>query len=156
MKVEVSEKQIVSIKEFMESYVGKGYTGNSKLTHREMQMFLYEKGQYIPERVSFDRVRQEQLLTGEYLAVKDESSQIIFYKNPKRLNFKSLLSELSSKANIEKTKQARRHNLIEQGYQEAINGVVRTEDLEEATYSISKPNRQKQFVNTKGYRRKHY
>ena len=44
MKVVVSEKQIVSIKEFMESYVGKEYTGNKKLTHREMQMFLYEKG----------------------------------------------------------------------------------------------------------------
>jgi len=153
MKVIISEKQIVSIEEFMTNYLGKQYDGNSKLTHNEMLMFLYEKGSIIPEQVNFKKITNEKLLTGDYIAVKDEASRILFYQNPIKTSLKGLLIELQSKANLEKTKNARRQNINEQGYVEAINGIVKKEDLTDE-YTYIETNRQRQFV--KGYKKRHY
>jgi len=99
IKIELSKKQIISIKEFMINYLEKEYTGDRKLTHKEMQMFLWSKGIEVPQRVNFERVKKEHLLTGDYLAVKDECSQILFYKNPNRLKLSCLLNELQSQTN---------------------------------------------------------
>ena len=101
-------------------------------------------------------VKTEQILTGEFIAVRDESSKILFYVNPKRLSLNSLLNELNSKANLERTNEARRHNLLEQGYQEAINGVVKIEDIEEEQYYYAKPNRNRQFVKSQKHKTKRY
>ena len=156
MKMVVSEKQIISIGEFMENYLGIKYTRDNKLTHVEMLMFLRDKGNDIPERVNFDKIKKEQLLTGDFLAVKDEASKILFYKNPINMKLKNLLSELKSQANLEQTRKARRYNLNEQGYQEAVNGVVKKEDLEEEEISLAKPNRQKQLIRADYYKKRHY
>lgn len=156
MKMVVSEKQIISIREFMENYLGIKYTRDNKLTHVEMLMFLRDKGNDIPERVNFDKIKKEQLLTGDFLAVKDEASKILFYKNPINVKLKNLLSELKSQANLKQTRKARRYNLNEQGYQEAVNGVVKKEDLEEEEISLAKPNRQKQLIKENYYKKRHY
>jgi len=61
VKVVVSDKQIISIEEFMNNYLGVvDYKG--RLTHRSMCEYLFEKGIMIPERVNFNSVNKESLL----------------------------------------------------------------------------------------------
>ena len=90
-KVFVSKKQIISIEEFMENYIGKQYDGDNKLTHREMMLYLYEKGLKVPRKVSFDIVRKETILNGTYIVVKDNASQVLIYENPRLKSLYSLL-----------------------------------------------------------------
>lgn len=141
-KVLISEKQIVSIEEFMENYVGKTYTWSDKLTHNKMVEYLLDKGISVPERMSFDRVRKEDFLNGNIVAVKDKTSKIIIYKNP-RINLNTLLYELQSKENIRRMKKVRNEILKQLGYQEKATGIVNTEEDEQ--YTVEKGNRQKRL-----------
>lgn len=143
-KVVVSSKQIIKIDEFMRNYIGKEYSWNGKITHRQMELFLIEKHISIPKRVSFDLVSKESLLKGDYIAVKDEKNQTLIYENPRKYSLNSLLSELHTRENEKRTKQSRLAILKELGYQEAVNGVVRQE--EDIEYPLEHNNRQKQFV----------
>lgn len=156
-KLIVSKQQIIPIEEFMEKYVGKIYDGQEKLTHHVMEMYLYEKGLAQVEKVSFDKVNNENLLNGTYIVVKDNRGQRIVYRNP-RSSFKSLEEELRTLENLKKTRQARYLFLKEQNYSVAQNGVVNKEEIVEQEYMIEKPNRQKILVKgyRKGYQRSHY
>lgn len=156
-KLMISKKQIISIEEFMNQFVLKEYDGNSKLTHKEMIRFLSEKGVRIPEKVSFDIVHKEDFLKGTYIAVKDNASQILVYKNPRNYSFASLLQELNTSENLKRIQKVRKEVLRTFGYQEQKHGVVNLADLEEE-YTLESPNRQKQFIirNNTMYRKKHY
>lgn len=156
-KVVVSEKQIVSIDEFMNSYLGIKYDRKEKLTHRNMECFLYEKGRTIPKRVSFDTVTKEKLLTGDYITVKDEVNKIIIYKNPRK-SLDMLCAELNSYKNKEMVKRNRKEILSSMGLIDTNMGVLDKKDLEKEEYKIEKENRQKQFVICKNIymRKRHY
>lgn len=156
-KVVISEKQIINIDEFMNQYIGKEYDGNSKLTHKEMNRFLVEKGICPPKKVNFNLVHKEDFLNGTYIVVKDHNSQILIYKNPKNYSFSSLLQELNSPQNLKRVEKTRKQILRTLGYQEEINGVISREDLEE-DYILESPNRQKQFIirNNTMYRKRNY
>ncbi len=156
-KVFVSEKQIVSIDEFMNSYLGIKYDRKEKLTHRNMECFLYEKGRTIPKRVSFDTVTKEKLLTGDYITVKDEANKILIYKNPRK-SLDMLCAELNTERNKKIIKQKRKEVLYSMGLIDTNMGVLDKEDLEKEEYRIEKENRQKQFVicKNKYLRKKHY
>lgn len=141
-KVFISEKQIVSIEEFMANYIGKEYSWTDKLTHNKMYEFLMEKGIDIPKKVNFEKVRKEDFLTGNIIAVKDRASKIIIYKNP-RTNLNTLLYELQTMENKKRMKKVRNELLKQLGYQEKASGIVNTEDDEH--YTIEKINRQKRL-----------
>lgn len=141
-KVLISEKQIVGIKEFMENYIGKEYTWTDKLTHNKMVEYLLSKGIAIPQRMSFDKVNKEDFLNGNIVAVKDKTSKIIIYRNP-RMNLNTLLDELQAKENIKRMKQVRNEILRQLGYQEMTSGLVKEEYEEQ--YPIEKLNRQKKL-----------
>lgn len=141
-KVLISEKQIVSIEEFMENYVGKTYTWSDKLTHNKMVEYLLDKGISVPQRMSFDNVRKEDFLNGNIVVVKDKASKIIIYKNP-RMNLNTLLYELQSKENIKRMKQVRNEILKQLGYQEKASGIVNI--VKDEQYTIEKINRQKRL-----------
>lgn len=143
-KVIVSGKQIVSIEEFMVNYLGVVYD-KGKLTHRDMCMYLMEKGKKIPDRVNFNNVNKESLLNGTYIVVKDKNSQILIYKNPRCNSLESLLQELQSSANLNNLKKVRRQLLSDLGYRETVDGAFNQENVD-YDYAIEKPNRQKQFV----------
>ncbi len=98
-KVIISKKQILNIQEFMANYIGKVYDKEKKLTHNEMYEYLMEKGIPIPKRANYDYVDKESLLKGTYLIVKDETSQIIIYKNP-RMDLEVLLEQLQVQNNF--------------------------------------------------------
>ena len=156
-KVNVSEKQIVSINEFMDSYLGIKYDKKEKLTHRTMEYFLFEKGRIVPKRVSFDTVTKEKLLTGDYITVKDEVNKIIIYKNPRK-SLDMLCAELNTEKNRKIIKQKRKEILSSMGLIDTNMGVLDKKDLEKEEYKIEKENRQKQFVICKNtyLRKKHY
>ena len=155
-KVIVSGKQIIKISEFMRNYLGKEYTWSGKITHKQMEMFLLEKNTKVPKKVSFNLVSKEAILKGDYIAVKDESSRILIYENPRKHSLDSLLSELHSSENLKKMKQARKQILKSLGYKDAINGVV--EEETEIEYPLEHSNRQKKFVisGSNARRKKHY
>lgn len=104
-KVMISKKYIISIEQFMENYLSIRYTGNSKLTHNEMNNYLLEKGRKIPVRESFKRVDKEKILTGNVIAVKDKNCQVIIYQNPINKSFESLLEELKSKTELKQLRE---------------------------------------------------
>ena len=110
-KVYVSKKQIVDIEEFMRLYIGKEYTWNLKLTHKNMELFLKEKGKALPKRVCFDSILKEDILTGNFIVVKDKASQILVYKNP-RITLTELLIDLKMNYN-EDDMQLRRNKVLE-------------------------------------------
>lgn len=92
MGFKVSKKYILDIKEYMVNFLNIHYTGYNKLTHKEMNIFLREKNRYTPDRVSFSKIKKEDILRGRCLLVKDELNQIIPYSNPR--NLERLMSEL--------------------------------------------------------------
>ena len=92
MSFKVSEKYILNIKEYMINFLGVSYTGCNKLTHKEMNIFLCEKKHCVPDRVSFSKIKKEDILKGKCLLVKDELNQIIPYSNP--MSLEKLMSEI--------------------------------------------------------------
>ena len=156
-KVIVSEKQIVSIEEFMNNFLGIKYDRDEKLTHRSMEEFLYDKGKNIPRKVSFNDVTKEKLLTGDYIVVKDESNKIIIYKNPRK-SLDMLYRELSSAQNKKTMKKNRKEILTSMGLIDTNIGVLEKTDLEKEEYKLEKANRQKQFIICKNtyLRKRHY
>ncbi|MEE3343365.1 MAG: hypothetical protein VZS44_04665 [Bacilli bacterium] len=101
MSLKVSKKYILSIDEFMDNFLRTPYTGKNKLTHKEMKFFLKEKKKDIPKIISFRRIKQEDILRGKYLLVKDDVGKKIAYENPQKLDLilNELLLQQSAKAN---------------------------------------------------------
>lgn len=131
-KLFMGKKQIIGIKEFLQNYYDMIYTGQNKLTHYEMNMFLSEKGEIIPFRCDFRNVDKESILKGNVIAVKDAAGQVLIYKNPRRVNFDDLLAELTSRRKkVERLKKVKKE-------------ILKIEEIEEE-YEL-KRNRYKKFI----------
>ncbi len=83
--MKVSKKYIISIWEFMENYYGVIYDGSYKLTHDELSYYLKEEKSLPVKRSSFKDTKDEEILNGNIILVKDEVGKIIPYINPHRL-----------------------------------------------------------------------
>ena len=147
-----SEKYIIGIHDFINNYVlanGKEYDGIYKLTHKELGIYLSEKGYSTPDRISFRKVKNSDILMGEILLVKDETGQVIAYRNPKLKNLDLLLKELKSKENKKNMLKRRREILKESGYIETRRGdIVEERLIDEKEETIThKINRNKKLVN---------
>ena len=152
MKRKVSKKYIITIEEFMENYLGKVYNGNSKLTHNEMYIYLKSKNMGIPRRVAFKCIKDEDILNGNILYVKDKENKIIVYRNPKHIDLKILLNELKSEKSKRNSMIARRTYLKSIEYVQLSNGcVIKEEDLEENQVRCI-DNRTKKLINRDGYK----
>lgn len=154
MVKKMSKKYIIDIKDFMEFYIGKKYDGNFKLTHSEMSMYLNFNmgGGYKLNRIPFRNIKNEDILKGSVLCVKDETGQIIAYRNPRVLSTKSLLNELKEKGSIVKTMRVRRSYLRSLGYIELPSGdIVSENDLEE-NQERCMDNRTRKLINRDGYK----
>ena len=79
----VSKKYILNINKFMENFLGIEYVGENKLTHKEMNLYLSEKRLPKPNRISFYSIKEEDVLKGKCLFVKDEINKVLPYENPK-------------------------------------------------------------------------
>ncbi len=146
-KIYVSEKETIGIREFMDVYLGVKYTKDKRLTHREMEFYLIEKGKKLPHRVSLDKVNKNKLANGSYLVVREESKnkkkgKKIIYENPLMTSFGNLLAELEMTKDHKKLKEIRKSILDKKNLFESSFGDV-VEIGEEQFEVTIKYNRQK-------------
>lgn len=154
----VSKKYIINIREFMSNYVEVSYDKERKLTHNEMNLYLYEKGRKAVEYIRFKSIKSEDILLGNVLLVKDEIGKVIPYANPKINNLKALLKELNSVESQKRTKTKRINTLKSMGYVETKSGDVIKSSLidEEEDVITCKRNRAKKLVNKNMHKMKGY
>ena len=105
----ISEKQIVSIREFLENYCSLRCSWRGKMTHKRMTEFLSLKGRHVI-RGKIGEITKEEKLTGKFIYVKDEVGKIIPYKNP-NMELEKLHINLLINSNPEKLRQRRLKNL---------------------------------------------
>lgn len=108
----ISRNQLISIREFLENYCCLKCTWKGKLTHKRMKEFLTLRGKSITKG-KIGEITKEEKLKGEYLYVKDETGQVIPYKNPS-LSFRRLQVSLFLNQNKQKLEQIRLSLLKEQ------------------------------------------
>ena len=108
----ISEKQIISIREFLENYCSLRCSWKGKMTHKRMIEFLSIKGKHVT-RGKFGEITKEEKLTGRFIYVKDETGKIIPYKNP-NMDLEKLHINLLVKYNPEQSRQRRLKNLQEE------------------------------------------
>ena len=113
LKLSISSKNIISVEEFMDVYLGVPYTGKEKLTHKVMASYLYSKSKKPPKRATMALVKKDCILTGRYIFVKDVAGQIIPYMNPRSINLKDLQMQLNSESR-KKDLEEIRAKIIEQ------------------------------------------
>ena len=126
----VSKKQLVNMREFLENYCSLTCNWKGKMTHKRMLEFLAENGKYVVRGI-IGEITDEEKLTGKYLYVKDETGQIIPYKNP-TMDIIRLRNSLITNTNKERLNQIRLNCLREQNltYDEFGN-VITIEEYEE-------------------------
>ena len=108
----ISEKQIISIREFLENYCSLRCSWRGKMTHKRMMEFLSMKGRHIV-RGKIGEITKEEKLTGKFIYVKAEIGKIIPYKNP-NMELEKLHINLLINSNPEKLRQRRLKNLQEE------------------------------------------
>lgn len=153
--MKVSAKYVIEIRKFMMNFVfndkdvNKGVVFDGKLTHDDMNLYLFDKKYRIPKRAKFNQIKKTDLLSGKILLIKDEIGKVIPYHNPRITNIEMLEEELHSLENKKRTYKARREFLKSQGYVETCRGDVIEKQLidEEEDYITSKINRNKVLVN---------
>ena len=126
----LSKKQVISIYDFLTNYLGKSYEVNDILSHRDMCIYLEDKYDIYLQKVPFNSVDLEGVLTGEYVMVKDEFNNIKIYKNPMK-SLKLLQVELSSKKNKEIVRKKRFQTLNQLGLIETNNEIIDKRTVEE-------------------------
>lgn len=82
--MQVSKKYIVSIWYFIENYCNIIYSDQYKLTHKEMELYLWNNLNLVLKKCNFRDINREKILNGEVILVKDEIGKIIPYYNPIR------------------------------------------------------------------------
>lgn len=142
-KIFTSKKNIISIEEFMELYIGCRYDGSLKLTHSVMQDYLFENDYEPVKRVKFNSISKEGILKGEYVIVKDNNNQLLIYLNPKFKSFDTLLSELKASSRRGKLHNIRKTNLYNEGYTIEYGRIERINNDDLELNITEKVNRQK-------------
>ncbi len=160
-KLVVCEENIIGIKEFMSEYLNVQYDKDERLTHYEMQEYLIENGYPLPRKVSFARVKKNDINTGKYLVVREETKRHkkgrkLIYENPIPFTPKALLNELNTSITSEQLAKIREKILNEEFNlgTDIYGDVVPKKELEsydECEYNItSSKNRQRRYVLTTG------
>ena len=154
----VSKKYIISIREFMSNYVGINYDKDYKLTHEEMNFYLFEKGKRGVDRAKYKSIKSEDIILGKVLLVKGEEGKVIPYYNPVYTQVDLLLNELNTKENQVRVKKARHNILKSMGYTETRSGEVMDNSLidEEEDVITYKRNRVKKLANKNTHKMKGY
>lgn len=144
VKIETSKKNILSIEEFMENYIGISYDGPFKLTHHVMEEYLISKKGILLNHVNFKKVNKVTIANGSHLLVRDNNHQVLVYENPKSYNLDYLMASLNSEYSSQDLKKIRSRELREIGYREISTGEVVEEDAFLPEQQITcKVNRQK-------------
>ena len=150
-----SEKNIIGIREYMDTFLNVTYKWHGKLTHKKLVEYFNEKGYELPRRAFFDDLMKEDILSGKVHLVKDEVGRIIPYKN-KSFDIEYLLNECNKQ---KKLLEERRNKILrEQGLRETISGnIVRFNNVDPEEYAglttgnlgslLSNNNKVKKLVN---------
>ena len=98
-KLVVSMGQTIGIREFLNEFMGIDYEQDHYLSHHMMKKYLIEKGYELPVKVNFDEVREEDIITGRYIAVREETKnkkkgKILVYENPLYMSENRLLNKI--------------------------------------------------------------
>jgi hypothetical protein len=117
----ISKKNIISIREYCETFLNLKYKWKGKLTHDRLREYAFEKHTLLPKRCIFDDITKEDILKGNCYFVKDETGKVIAYKG-KMLLTSDLLEDL--KREKFKLEERRKNNLSKQGYKVAKYGNV--------------------------------
>lgn len=142
-KIFTSKKNIISIEEFMKTYVGCEYDGTLKLTHSVMRDHLLENNLEPVKKVNFNNINKEDILKGKYIFVKDNNNQILIYVNPEFKSFDTLLRELKSSSRGSKLHNIRKTNLYNEGYIIEYGRIEKISNNDEEFSVTEKVNRQK-------------
>ena len=78
----ISKKYILEIREFMKNFLDLEYDGDQKLTHAEFNDYMTLKKRPHANRVSFDMIKNESILNGTYILVRDDVGKVIPYRRP--------------------------------------------------------------------------
>lgn len=159
-KLILSLSNTIGIREFINEYLDVDYSDDERITHYSMVKYLMEKGYKIPDRINFDDVKENDIETGRYIAVMEETKKkkkgkILIYENPKKLNMNKLLKELKHSTNSDKLKETRERilnttfGLTDDGFQGIIPLEEKKQQEKEDSYEVtSSINRQKVYMLT--------
>ena len=135
---EISIKDTIGIREYMENYLKVDYEGSGRLTHHKMNVYLAEKGYHLPTKVSLHTITEEQIKKGRCLLVREEQSKkkahIVAYMNPIREDAKDLFSNKTK----EQLQTIREKILREKGFRYDDFGQIISEEelLDQMTVTI--------------------
>ena len=97
--MKVSSKYIIDIWEFMENYYGIIYDDNYKLVHDEMCYYLRNKNIFV-KRIGFKDAKNDKILSGDVVLVRDEEGKVAPYVSPKRIEDLDLDDKVLINTNI--------------------------------------------------------
>lgn len=98
-KFEISENYIMSIIYFMNNYILEDKDKVSdfkKYSFEDIKKYLCDKGYKFPCRTHFSKIKNEGVLRGTILLVRDATGKIIPYYNPRYFYVSNLLEELKN------------------------------------------------------------
>ena len=93
MSLKVSSKYVINIHEYMMNFLDIQSYHNNKITHKDMNIFLKENNLKIPHRIKFSEAKEEDILRGNCLIVKDDINQKAIYVNQR--NIENIIDDLS-------------------------------------------------------------
>lgn len=166
----ISVEKTIGIREFLREFMGIEYEYDNYLTHHIMRKYLIEKGYDLPVRVNYKDVREEDIFTGRYIAVREETKNkkkggILVYANPMYLSENRLLEKIKDDVGYDKISlMERRREIVLEEYNMYLNADGETvqitipketseviDNYQDDEYDIdSSVNRQKVYVMTNG------
>ena len=89
----------ITTRRFLQDYFGIQCLQEKRLTHEEMEQIIRTKGQEPPKRVRLQNLSYDQVATGEYILVRNETNKernarIIPYMNPYGTSLEKLTQEI--------------------------------------------------------------
>lgn len=119
----ISKKYILEIREFMKNFLDLEYDGDQKLTHAEFNDYMTLKKRPHANRVSFDMIKNESILNGTYILVRDDVGKVIPYRRPS-FDLKTIFKQVNVEQNKINSDSVRKRYLEDQGYREIPNGEI--------------------------------
>ena len=131
----ISERNIISIREYCNEFLNIKYSKEGKLTHNRLREYAYEKGIKLPKRCIFKDINKEDILRGDCYLVKDESGKIIAYYG--LINLNTMINSLEQN---KKMLEARRNQLLgSMGYKETVSdGCIPIDEVDPSIYEEEK------------------
>lgn len=97
----------ITTRKFLQDFFGISCMQEKRLSHEEMEQIIQVEGQKIPKRVRIQNLSYDQVATGEYILVRNETNKhknarIIPYMNPYSTSLEQLSQELGIQYNKRK------------------------------------------------------